>query len=155
LTRECLPNYTGWSIKFFKILASLGFHNILAPRMSSLWISKKGTHLWEVNVWNLLPMKKTWIVNHTWTLTINYHSPFRVSKYWIWIFISQYACILCLYNVFKTLKHNILKVGHLRSKKSNKELSYLWKYLDHIPFAKFQNGEIHFILRLIFFKTNV
>jgi hypothetical protein len=37
LTRECLPNYTGWSIKFFKILASLGFRNILAPRMSSLW----------------------------------------------------------------------------------------------------------------------
>ncbi len=50
------------------------------------------------------------------------------------------------------MKHNILKVDNTYDQKNEIKKSYLWKYLDQIPFAKFQNGEIHFILRLTFFK---
>jgi len=60
---------------------------------------------------------------------------------------------MCLYNVFETLKHNILKVDKTFKVKEIKEGNILFvKILDCIPFENFQNGKIHFDINIDVFQ---
>ncbi len=61
--------------------------------------------------------------------------------------------IVCLYNVFETLGHNILMVDKTFKVKEIKERNILFVIiLDRIPFSNFQNGKIHFDISIDVFQ---